>query len=441
MRIARGSTAACDASEGADVRGDVENAHRPQGRQLASCFQHLLGPLSEQDRKDDLNLALVATKWAFDDRVCVRHVPAQIQRDAFNAYFRQLLTKVARRPDWNSLVAITVEQVDRRHDLCNLLLVLLPVLRVEEPLWGAALKIACGHVVHDLGIEAPGGQVRPQLDEVVGPRDREVSLELRHGPNLQVASLAVLYREVAAVFLAHCFQKGVLEQQHRGEVGARTLPDHHAVLHIAAEELDILEDPAHAAADVLHHLGHDGARPVPVVDAHGDDTEVHEPQAQLRVVAAVADDECAPHDGDHNRHLRTFTFLCCHRFFGNVDVKVLALLGSIPDAALDARVMVVGQHDADGRNCDDHRVDDEAEPKPNSHGAELEPLHSPDSQVHAIDQSIEVVGDYRKIPVAPSLEGVVHALQEVPDSVEKRGVSKPLLLEQLLRLDLIGSLG
>mmetsp|Transcript_3862 Transcript_3862/g.9338 ORF Transcript_3862/g.9338 Transcript_3862/m.9338 type:complete len:353 (+) Transcript_3862:192-1250(+) len=352
----------------------------------------------------------MSSQRAFDHRVRVRHVLAQVQRDVFDADLLELLEEVAGGPNRNCLVAIAMEQVDVWDDLGNLLLVLPPLLRVEDPLRGATLEISGGHVVHDLGIEAPGGQVRPQLDEVVGPRDREVSLELRHGPNLQVASLAVLYREVAAVFLAHCFQKGVLEQQHRGEVGARTLPDHHAVLHIAAEELDILEDPAHAAADVLHHLGHDGARPVPVVDAHGDDTEVHEPQAQLRVVAAVADDECAPHDGDHNRHLRTFTLLCCQSLLGNVNVEVLTLLRSVPDAALDARVMVVRQHDLHARDGDDHRVDDKAEAKPDSHNAELEPLRGPDGQVHAVDQAVDVVGDDREMLVAPSLERVVHAL-------------------------------
>mmetsp|Transcript_33554 Transcript_33554/g.101300 ORF Transcript_33554/g.101300 Transcript_33554/m.101300 type:complete len:310 (-) Transcript_33554:323-1252(-) len=307
------------ALEGADVPGDVQDPHRPHGRQGRGLVQAPLRARPEEDREDNLDLRVVPPHGALDDGVRVGHAPAQIQREVLDARCFQLLRKVARRPYWHRLVVVPVEKVDRRKERYRCLFVLVPLLRVQQPLGRTTRQVMLRHVVHDLRVKPARRQMGREFDQVVRAGNAQVRLEVLDRKFVHALGRLAPDAPVGAAALRG-LHEAMLQQQRCAEVGAGALAHEHHVAHVPAVDLDVLEDPPHAAADVLHHVRYDASREIPIVDPHGDHTEIHQPQAQLRVVAPVPDNEGAAHHRDHDWHLRPLTTLGQESLLGHVDV-------------------------------------------------------------------------------------------------------------------------
>merc|ERR1719203_2638311 len=112
--------------------------------------------------------------------------------------------------------------------------------------------------------------------------------------------------------------------QHGAQVRPGALPHEHHVAPVPSISFDVLHDPADSSADILDHVRDEAAGKVAVVDTHQNHTEVHQLEPQLRIVGAVADDEGAAHDADHNWYLCPLAMLRVYRLLGDVHVQVLA---------------------------------------------------------------------------------------------------------------------
>mmetsp|Transcript_21399 Transcript_21399/g.54660 ORF Transcript_21399/g.54660 Transcript_21399/m.54660 type:complete len:225 (-) Transcript_21399:394-1068(-) len=210
----------------------------------------------------------------------------------------------------------------------------------------------------------------------------------------------------AAVGLVHRLQEAVLQHQHRGQMRACTLAHEHHVLRVATVHVNVLEDPADAPAHVLDHVGNLAPGEVPVIDADGDDTKVHQPQPQLCIVAPVSDNEGSAHDGDHHGH-RLAALLRRQRFLRDINVQILALRRTEPHAALDAPIVVVGEEYLEEGRQQHDGVHEKAEAQTNGNDAKLEPPHAAHGKIETVHEDVEAIRDRREIPVAPVLKPIV----------------------------------
>mmetsp|Transcript_1199 Transcript_1199/g.2689 ORF Transcript_1199/g.2689 Transcript_1199/m.2689 type:complete len:280 (-) Transcript_1199:138-977(-) len=236
--------------------------------------------------------------------------------------------------------------------------------------------------------------MRAQLLQVVGPRDAKEGLEVLHRP---------VVRELLSFSRVLCLKEAVLQQKHRSQVCTGTLTHQHHIGGVTAIAFDVLEDPSNPTAHILHHVRDATPWEVAVVHSNSHDAKLHESQAQLGIVATMSDDEGTTHDGHHHRNFRTFL----QRLLGNINVQVFPLRRSVTDPAMNAGIMVIGQHDANESWQQHGSIEAQAEAQPTGCEAELKPPNAADGQINAVNQEVEVIRNDREVAITPGLQVIV----------------------------------
>mmetsp|Transcript_107158 Transcript_107158/g.190389 ORF Transcript_107158/g.190389 Transcript_107158/m.190389 type:complete len:225 (-) Transcript_107158:953-1627(-) len=160
---------------------------RPHRRQLWRFLQASLGSRAKQHWQDDFYLRIMAAHRSLYNWVGVSHALSDVKLCS-DACPCQSPRKIDRGPRWHCLVLIPMKEMDWWQHSCCLFGDSLPFFVLEEALRRAGYEISSRHVVHDPGVQAPRGKVRPKLFKMIWPRDADVTFEVAHRPNICLGS-------------------------------------------------------------------------------------------------------------------------------------------------------------------------------------------------------------------------------------------------------------